>query len=317
MYHGNEAARFLYKSWRLELVTDETLRDVILEAWKSSWPMFALRQRDWLLMFSATGFVSSGTPQPTDPLTIYRGAELKTHGYGMSWSLFRGIAEQHVEMQMMSLSGFAAGVFEATVPADAVLAMIVEDAGEDEVIVNPHRLRGLSTPRLIEDEEMHDPFAGLNFSWSNWDALLKRVEFVSPHAADSPTHVQDHWRRVAELGLELARETPGADARVVLLFALWHDALRSNEDDDPEHGVRAAKLIADLPGLAAPLNEEKRRELGKALADHARGLTTTNTTIGCCWDADKSRSRSLGIEPDPELMSTAAGRDRARALVSG
>jgi hypothetical protein len=42
MYHGNEGAKFLYTSWRLGFVTDEALRDVILETWKSSWPMFAL-----------------------------------------------------------------------------------------------------------------------------------------------------------------------------------------------------------------------------------------------------------------------------------
>jgi hypothetical protein len=41
MYHGNEGAKFLYTSWRLGFVTDEALRDVILETWKSSWPMFA------------------------------------------------------------------------------------------------------------------------------------------------------------------------------------------------------------------------------------------------------------------------------------
>jgi len=314
MYHGNEGAKFLYTSWRLGFVTDEALRDVILETWKSSWPMFALRQRDWLAMFSATGFVSAATPQPTEPLTIYRGAELSTRGHGMSWSLLRGIAEQHAEMQMMSLSGFVAGVFETTVAPSAVLAMIVEDAGEDEVIVNPHRLRGSSTPRLIEDEEVHDPFSGLNFSGLRWDALLKRVEFVSPCAADSPTHGRDHWRRVAEVGLELARETPGADPRVVLLFALFHDCLRHSEDDDPEHGVRAAKLVEDLPGLAKPLNEEKRRELSEALADHDRGLTTTNPTIGCCWDADRLDLGRVGIEPDAELMSTDAGRKRTRVV---
>jgi hypothetical protein len=205
----------------------------------------------------------------------------------MSWSLLRFIAEDHAEMQRQSLSVYAAGVFVAKVPADAVLAMIVEDAGEDEVIVNPKRLRGASTPRLIEDEDMLDPFDGLNFSWSNWEQLLKRVAFVSPSAADSPTHGQDHWRGVAELGLELVRETPGADARVVLLFALWHDALRLN-DDDSEHGVRTAKLIADLPALATPLNEEKRGELCEALAEHDRGLTTDNPTISCCWGAASS-----------------------------
>jgi len=54
-------------------------------------------------------------------------------------------------------------------------------------------------------------------------------------------------------------------------------------------------------GLAAPLNEEKRGELSEALADHERGLTTTNPTIGCCWHAHRLE----------------AGRKRARTLVSG
>ena len=39
---------------------------------------------------------------------------------------------------------------------------------------------------------MHDPFTDLNFSWLNWDALLKRVAFVSRHAADSSAHGLDH-----------------------------------------------------------------------------------------------------------------------------
>jgi uncharacterized protein len=93
----------------------------------------------------------------------------------------------------------------------------------------------------------------------------------------------------------------------VLLFALWHDALRRS-DDDSEHGARAAKLIADLgrrqstvvigksfTQLAAPLFAER---LGEA------------RTIGCCWDADRLDLGRVGIEPDPELMSTDAARRR-------
>jgi uncharacterized protein len=74
----------------------------------------------------------------------------------------------------------------------------------------------------------------------------------------------------------------------------------------------AAKLVADLPGLTDPLNEEKRLELCEALANHDRGETTTNPTIGCCWDADRLDLGRVSIEPDPEVMSTAAGRERAR-----
>jgi hypothetical protein len=83
-------------------------------------------------------------------------------------------------------------------------------------------------------------------------------------------------------------------------------------DDDSEHGNRAAQLITDLPGLAEPLNEEKRRERREAFADHDRGLTTANPTIACCWDADRLDLSRVGIEPDPELMSTEAGRKRAQ-----
>jgi hypothetical protein len=60
-------------------------------------------------------------------------------------------------MQMMSKSAFATGVFEVTIPPEAVLAMAVEDAGEDEVIVDPNRLRGSSTPRLVDGQDMPDP----------------------------------------------------------------------------------------------------------------------------------------------------------------
>jgi hypothetical protein len=60
MFYGDEAAKFVYKSWRLGFVTDQMLRDVILGIWQVSWPSFALRERDWLAIFSATGFVSEG-----------------------------------------------------------------------------------------------------------------------------------------------------------------------------------------------------------------------------------------------------------------
>ncbi|TML82741.1 MAG: hypothetical protein E6G09_09645, partial [Actinobacteria bacterium] len=46
-----------------------------------------------------------------------------------------------------------------------------------------------------------------------------------------------------------------------------------------------------------------------------RGLTTTNPTIGCCWDADRLDLGRVGIEPDPELMSTIAGPERALRIV--
>jgi uncharacterized protein len=314
-YCRNEAPRFLYSSWRQGLMTDETLRDVIRGVWtQAEFPRYYLQERDWLAMFHETGFVSLDAAQPTEPLTVYRGAILSTNGLGMAWSLSLEIARQHAEN--LRLSGFAAGAFEATIPPDAVLAIIDEigeAGGEDEVVVNPICLCGASTPRLVEEERLDQAFKETLDVWTFTEllALLKQT-FMSP-CVNSPIHGQDHWRRVADVGLELVRATPGADTGVVLLFAVLHDYLRRNDDDDPEHGVRAAKLAEDLPGLVEPLGEERRRELGEALTNHDRGMTTGNPTIGCCWDADRLDLGRVGIEPDQEMMSTAAGRERARA----
>ncbi len=59
---------------------------------------------------------------------------------------------------------------------------------------------------------------------------------------DSYAHGERHWRAVAFAGLELIPATVGADPNTVLLFALFHDARRENEWEDPEHGLRSAEL---------------------------------------------------------------------------
>jgi uncharacterized protein len=125
---------------------------------------------------------------------------------------------------------------------------------------------------------------------------------------DSGIHGDAHWRQVADNGLRLAEQTPGADLRVVLLFALLHDVFRRSEDADPEHGLRAARFVADDDSLTEHLGADAVRELVEALAFHDDGLTSTKPTVGCCWDADRLDLPRVGITPEPAFMSTTAGQ---------
>ena len=59
------------------------------------------------------------------------------------------------------------------------------------------------------------------------------------------THGLPHWARVLENGLRIAEDT-GADPAVVTLFAVFHDACRTNEGWDHGHGRRGADLAAQL-----------------------------------------------------------------------
>ncbi|HOE26994.1 MAG TPA: hypothetical protein PK696_04790 [bacterium] len=117
-----------------------------------------------------------------------------------------------------------------------------------------------------------------------------------------------HWARVRETALRLALIT-GADAEVVELFSVFHDARRENEGTDPEHGPRGALFAAALRGRMYELSDAQFSLLHVACADHTRMLTHGDVTVQTCWDADRLDLGRVNITPRPEYLSTAAARD--------
>jgi uncharacterized protein len=138
---------------------------------------------------------------------------------------------------------------------------------------------------------------------------------VLPRATgvDSPVHGLDHWRAVARTGNELAPKTWGADGAVVEAFAALHDACRVNDDDDPGHGGRSAQLARELHAEGIlDLDVGQMEKLVLACRTHTDGATSSDATVGVCFDADRLDLGRVGIEPDPFYMSTVARRERAR-----
>jgi uncharacterized protein len=134
--------------------------------------------------------------------------------------------------------------------------------------------------------------------------LAKEVESRAP-LVHSPDHGAKHWHLVAWTGAELVETMPGADAVVVLLFALFHDSQRENEYDDPEHGARGAALAAELVPLHLPsLAPDRLVLLKKACELHTSAGPTYEPTLGTCWDSDRLNLWRVGTEPSPRYLST-------------
>jgi len=133
---------------------------------------------------------------------------------------------------------------------------------------------------------------------------------ASPVALRSDVHGPGHWEQVALNGLYVASSTC-ADLRVVLAFALLHDAFRSSDGTDGEHGARAADWALEN---AEHLENVSVDLLCTALRDHTTGKTSIDPTIGACWDADRLDLVRLGVSPRPELMSTEPGTRAAKKL---
>ncbi|MFZ1376836.1 MAG: hypothetical protein WAS25_09605 [Geothrix sp.] len=126
-------------------------------------------------------------------------------------------------------------------------------------------------------------------------------------------HGPRHWIRVSRTGLKLAKATDGADPEVVHMFALFHDSRRENEDWDPDHGLRGAELARSMRSThLTHLNDAQFEQLRYACVHHTDGDTTTDPTIGCCWDADRLDLGRVGTEPEAEYMSTVAGKSLVR-----
>lgn len=120
-------------------------------------------------------------------------------------------------------------------------------------------------------------------------------------------HGIGHWQRVLQLGLALAERT-GADRKVVVAFALVHDARRYSDSSDPGHGHRAGTLARRMNPGFLNLDKPQLELLVKACEYHTRGRTTKDPTIGTCWDADRLDLTRLGIVLDTDLLSTEAAR---------
>ena len=89
--------------------------------------------------------------------------------------------------------------------------------------------------------------------------------------ANPPTHSahgEDHWRRVREKGLLIARHTPTVDTDVIKLFALFHDSCRLNDGHDPEHGARGATYATQLRNTWFTLNDDAFEKLHYACTWH-------------------------------------------------
>ena len=144
----------------------------------------------------------------------------------------------------------------------------------------------------------------------NYPTILQRIlqEYVLPLDG---CHGIIHWARVHENGLKVA-EVSGADMEVVKLFALFHDSRRINESRDEGHGYRGGELAKSLRGELVHLDNARFELLYEACRLHTDGLTTTDVTLGTCWDADRLDLGRVGSKPDADFLSTEAGRKLIR-----
>lgn len=139
------------------------------------------------------------------------------------------------------------------------------------------------------------------------------IEAVRSRSTTPPgLHGGTHWRRVAATGRALLEETPGADPLVVFLFALFHDSMRLNDRHDPFHGERGADLANEMHGELYLATDAQMDLLERACDRHDSGATSTDPTVGVCFDADRLNLWRCDIRPDPKLLSTQAAKDPSR-----
>ena len=157
-------------------------------------------------------------------------------------------------------------------------------------------------------EELLDQKKGIKHDQA---AILKAV-LAGYTLPEEGIHGKRHWARVLRTGLRIAKAS-GGDPEVVRLFALFHDSRRENEKRDPGHGLRGAEFARSLRGALVHLGDAQFELLHYACAHHTNGTTSTDSTIGACWDADRLDLGRANIRPDPKFMSTEAGRKLARS----
>jgi hypothetical protein len=223
-----------------------------------------------------------------DEFTIYRGHQgINRLGYSWSLSYFKA------KWFSQRFNSKKAAVVSALVQKKDVIAVLL-GRGEFEIICEPLNLQNIKT--ITKTRKRKD--------WIETALQKAKIGFKLRQSY----HGLWHWEKVEKNALALAKATPGCDPLVVQLFALLHDCRRENEDHDPEHGIRAAEFVKSIKD-DLEINESQLTKLIEACQNHNDGKVSSDPTIGVCWDADRLDLTRVGIIPDPNLLSTKAGKD--------
>lgn len=155
---------------------------------------------------------------------------------------------------------------------------------------------------------------------ASWQRAAAQAQAIAlEHFQLDPTsniHGVPHWDRVAKNArLLISRIETGASLDICMWFAYLHDCMRDSDNDDPQHGQRAAKLATDLWMTGRmPMNVDAFQLLRIALADHSAGYTDGHLQLRLCWDADRLDLPRVGTMPDPDRMCTTVGRKLAQTM---
>jgi uncharacterized protein len=132
--------------------------------------------------------------------------------------------------------------------------------------------------------------------------LLKKESLLF----DSPIHGFYHWQTVERNGLYLSQFS-GADSKVVVYFAYFHDCMRENENTDPKHGPRGAEF-AKLHQNILGLTNSQLDKLCLACSSHTYGHQSNCPTITTCWDADRLDIGRVGVIPNSKYLFNAEAK---------
>lgn len=157
-------------------------------------------------------------------------------------------------------------------------------------------------------EDLLTIFNGLSTSLE--DYLFKRYIRFRVWGKGGP-HGEKHCDRVYENGQTLM--TVDVNPRVVFCFSYLHDCFRINEEEDLEHGERAAEWLDKVRDTVfKKIPDEEFLLLKEACRLHSKVDRTGNPTIDACFDADRLDLWNVGIIPDPQKMATERGKEIAR-----
>jgi uncharacterized protein len=221
-----------------------------------------------------------------DEFTVYRGHQ-GCNEEGLSWTLSSWRARWFANRW-----GCDNGeVSVATCSKDVVIGIFL-GRGELEVGVLPEELLDL---RDFEPIEL--------------PPLVQEAKDQSNLGPQS-YHGFSHWDNVARNVQALCDKTPEADLLVCQLFAVLHDCKRQNEDDDPQHGPRAAGFVKKLHRAEKlGITSDQFDQLFHAVYHHTDGALHDDPTVGVCWDADRMDLPRVNIIPNPKFFSTEAAKE--------